>query len=132
MYRLPIIIAGSAFVIATVVEFFAIEALGGSLAGWLAHPHRITLLAVMIAMNALQGALFGYAAHRAARNEFLWQRSEQEHRKLTYRLRSELQPALTLVQYAAYKTCDKQCIEICNEAISRVVTTVTAVGVGSE
>lgn len=132
MYKIPIIIAASAFVTATVVEFLALEIPGGSLAGWLAHPHRISLLAVIIAMNAIQGALFGYAAHRAARNAFLWQRSEREHRTLTYRLRSELQPALTVVQYAAYKTYDKQCIKICNEAITRVVRAVTAVEVGSE
>jgi len=127
MYKLPITIAASVFVTATVVELLVIEVLRGSVAGWLAHPHRIILLAVMIGMNAIQGALFGYAAHRATLNALMRERSEQIHRKLTYRLRSELQPALTIVQYAAYKTCDKQCIEICNEAISRVVNTVTAV-----
>ncbi len=126
MYRTPIFVAGLAFVIASVVELLAIELLGGSLATWLAHPHRMSLLAIMIGMNAVQGALFGYAAHRAALNAFLWQRSEREHRDLAHRLRSELRPALTIVQYAAYKTSDKQCIEICTEAISRVMNTVTA------
>ncbi len=129
MYRTPIFVAGLAFVIASVVELLAIELLGGSLATWLAHPHRMSLLAIMIGMNAVQGALFGYAAHRAALNAFLWQRSEREHRDLAHRLRSELRPALTIVQYAAYKTSDKQCIEICTEAISRVMNTVTAAGV---
>lgn len=127
MYKIPIAVAASVFVSVTVVELVTIEAMRGSVAGWLAHPHRMIVLAVMIGINAIQGALFGYAAHRAALNKLLRQRSEQEHRQLTYRIRSELRPALTIVQYAAYKTCDKQCIEICNEAISRVVNTVTAV-----
>lgn len=126
MYKAPISVAGLAFVIATMVELVAIELLGGSLATWLAHPHRTSLIAIMIGMNAVQGALFGYAAHRAALNAFLWRRSEREHRDFTHRLRSELRPALTIVQYAAYKTSDKQCIRICSEAISRVVNTVSA------
>jgi hypothetical protein len=129
MYKAPIFVAALAFVIATVVELLAIELLGGSLAAWLAHPHRMSILAIMIGMNAAQGALFGYAAHRAALHAFLWHRSEREHRNFTYRLCSELRPALTIVQYAAYKTSDKQCIEICSEAISRVVNTVTAMEV---
>src|SRR5215470_1112084 len=128
MYKAPIFVAGLAFVITTVVELLAIEVLGGPLAAWLAHAHRTSLLAVMIGMNAVQGALFGYAAHRAALNAFLWHRSEREHRDFTHRLRSELRPALGIVQYAAYKTSDKQCIKICSEAISRVVNTVTAAG----
>ncbi len=129
MFKTPIFVAGLAFVIATVVELFGIEVLGGSLAAWLAHAHRTSLLAIMIGMNAIQGALFGYAAHRAALNAFLWQRSEREHLNLTHRLRSELRQALAIVQYAAYKTSDKQCIEFCSQAISRVVNTVTAAGV---
>ncbi len=128
MYKTPIFVAGLAFVIASIVELLAIEMLGGSLAAWLAHPHRTGLLAIMIGMNAVQGALFGYAAHRAALNAFLWRRSEREHRDFTHRLHSELRPALTLVQYAAYKTSDKQCIKICTEAISQVVNTVTGAG----
>ena len=127
MYRMPIVVAASVFVIATVIELFAIEVSRGSIAVWLGTPHRIAFLTIVIGMNALQGALFGYAAHRAALNNFLRKRTQQEHRTLTHRLRSELRPALTIVQYAAYKTCDKQCIQICNEAISRVVSTVTAV-----
>ena len=128
MYKVPIFVAGLAFVIATLVELLAIEVLGGSLAAWLAHAHRMSLLSILIGMNAIQGALFGYAAHRAALNACLWRRSEREHRDFTHRLRSELRPALTIVQYAAYKTSDKQCIEICSEAISRVVNTVIAAG----
>ena len=128
MYRMPIVVAASVFAIATLIELFALEVSRGSVAIWLGNPHRIAFLTIVIGMNALQGALFGYAAHRAALNKFLRRRSEQEHRTLAYRLRSELQPALTIVQYAAYKTCDKQCIEICNEAINRVVNTVTVAG----
>lgn len=128
MYKVPIFVAGLVFVIACVVELLAIELLGGSLAIWLAHPHRTSLLAIMIGMNAIQGALFGYAAHRAALNALLWRRSEREHRDFAQRLRSELRPALTIVPYAAYRTSDKQCIRICTEAISRVVNTVTAAG----
>ncbi len=124
MYKIPIITASSVFVIATATELIAVETLRGSLVEWLTQPHKLPLLLVLIATNAMQGALFGYAAHRAARNALLRRCSEREHRELTNRLRHQLRPALTIVQYAAYKTSDKQCIAICNEAISRVVKTV--------
>jgi hypothetical protein len=127
MYKAPIIIASFVFVIGTVVEGIAIEVLRGSVVEWLTQPHKVPLLLAMIGMNAMQASLFGYAAHRAARNALLWRRAEWEHRELTLRLRYQLRPALSIVQYAAYKTSDKQCIEICNQAISRVVNTVAAV-----
>jgi len=80
-------------------------------------PDRILQVLVMVGFNALQGALFGYAAHRDAANAIELRRAEQDR----YRLTEELRPALSLVQYATYSTADKCCIEICNDAISRVM-----------
>jgi len=63
MYKIPIITASSVFVIATATELIAVETLRGSLVEWLTQPHKLPLLLVLIATNAMQGALFGYAAH---------------------------------------------------------------------
>lgn len=124
MYKAPIMIASSLFVLGTVVEIIAIELWRGPLVEWLTQPQKLPVLLVMIGINAVQGSLFGYAAHRAARNRTKLRRAESEHHELTHRLREELRPALSIVQYAAYKTSDKQCIEICNRAIKRVMHTV--------
>jgi hypothetical protein len=117
MYRRPISIALFVFIAATVAEIVSVEILRGSVFGWIAEPNRIPQVLVMVAFNALQGALLGYAAHRAAANAIELRRAEQER----YRLAEELRPALSLVQYAAYSTADKQCIEVCNDAIRRAV-----------
>ena len=124
MYTGPITIASLAFVAATVLEILAIEMLRGSVLQWMPEHHRSVLVLVMIGINATQGALFGYAAHRAARNALLWHRAEQDRRELTFRLGEQLRPALSMMEYAAYSTADKRCINICNEAIRRVVNTV--------
>ncbi len=100
------------------------EMFRGSVLQWMPEPNRFVLVLVMIGINATQGALFGYAAHRAARNALLWHRAEQDRRELTFRLGEQLRPALSMMQYAAYNTADKRCINICNEAIRRVVNTV--------
>ena len=125
MYKVPITIAFLAFVAATLLEILAMEILRGSVLDWMAEPHRLVFVAVMIAINAAQGALFGYAAHRSARNALLWRRAEQDRRELTFRLGQQLRPALSMMQYAAYNTADKRCIKVCNEAISQVVNMVT-------
>ena len=124
MYAVPITIASVAFVAATLLEIFAMEILRGSVLEWMAEPHRFVFVLVMIGINATQGALFGYAAHRAARNALLWHRAEQDRCELNCRLGEQLRPALSMIQYAAYNTADKRCIEVCNEAITRVVNTV--------
>ena len=122
MYKLPIAIALLMFASATVAEIICVEVLRGSLVGWIADPNRIPQVLVMVAFNAIQGALFGYAAHRAAANALELRRAEQ-HRQ---RLAQELGPALSFVQYAAYSTADKTCIAICNEAICRAVNMIVA------
>ena len=124
MYRVPITIASLAFVAATLLEILAMQMLRGSVLQWMPEPHRFVFVLVMIGINATQGALFGYAAHRAARNALLWHRAEQDRRELTFRLGAQLRPALSMMEYAAYNTADKRCINICNEAIRRVVNTV--------
>ena len=124
MYTGPITIASLAFVAATVLEILAIEMLRGSVLQWMPEHHRSVLVLVMIGINATQGALFGYAAHRAARNALLRHRAEQDRRELSFRLGEQLRPALSMMEYAAYSTADKRCINICNEAIRRVVNTV--------
>jgi len=125
MYKVPITIAFLAFAAATLLEISAMEILRGSVLAWMAEPHRLVFVAVMIAINAAQGALFGYAAHRSARNALRWRRAEQDRRELTFRLGQQLRPALSMMQYAAYNTADKRCIKACNEAINQVVHTVT-------
>ena len=124
MYTVPITIAFLAFVAATLLEILAMEMLRGSVLQWMPEHHRSVLVLVMIGINATQGALFGYAAHRAARNALLWHRAEQDRRELTFRLGEQLRPALSMMEYAAYSTADNRCINICNEAIRRVVNTV--------
>ena len=93
MYTGPITIASLAFVAATVLEILAIEMLRGSVLQWMPEHHRSVLVLVMIGINATQGALFGYAAHRAARNALLWHRAEQDRRELTFCLGAQLRPA---------------------------------------
>jgi len=124
MYKTPILTALLVFFAATIAEIGIIEILRGSLTGWIAGPDGIPQILVMVGFNALQGALLGYAAHRAAANKIELQRAEQER----FRLSQELRPALSMVQYAAYSTADKRCIDICNDAIRRAVGAITPQG----
>jgi hypothetical protein len=124
MYKLPIITAAFVFLSATLVEVVAVEILRGSVTGWLVGPYKLLFVALMILINAVQGALLGYAAHRAAANALLLRRAEQDRSQLSARLGEELRPALSMVQYAAYHTANKRCIEICNAAIARILNVV--------
>ncbi len=124
MYKLPIIIAACVFLSATLVEIVAVEILRGSVTGWLVGPYKLLFVALMILINAVQGALLGYAAHRAAANALLLRRAEQDRTQLSERLGEELRPALSMVQYAAYHSANKRCIELCNAAITRILSAV--------
>ncbi len=124
MYKLPIITAAFVFLSATVVEIVAVEILRGSVTGWLVGPYKLLFVALMILINAVQGALLGYAAHRAAANALLLRRAEQDRTQLSERLGEELRPALSMVQYAAYHSANKRCIELCNDAITRILSAV--------
>ena len=124
MYKTPICVALFVFAAATVAEIVSVEVLRGSVLGWMADPDKIPPVLVMVGFNALQGALFGYAAHRAAANAIEARRAEQYR----FRLAEELRPALSLVQYAVYSTADKRCIDLCNDAIRRAVTAIMPTG----
>ena len=126
MYKRPIIIAFLVFAAATVAEIISVAVLRASVRELIAVDHVPQVL-VMVGFNAVQGALFGYAAHRALANKIELRRAEQER----FRLEQELRPALSMVQYAAYSTADKRCIDICNDAIRRVVSTITPHACGS-
>jgi len=119
MYRKPILIALLVFTAASVAEIISVSILHGSVFAWITTPERVPQVLVIVGFNALQGALLGYAAHRAAANKIELYRAKQER----FRLAQELGPALSMVQYAAYSTADKRCIDICNDAICRAVMT---------
>ena len=83
MYKVPIVTAALVFIAATLLEIVTVEVLRGSIVEWLAEPHKLVLVLVMIGINAIQGALFGYAAHRAAANALLLRRAEEDRCELT-------------------------------------------------
>ena len=57
MYKVPIVTAALVFITATLLEIVTVEVLRGSIVEWLAEPHKLVLVLVMIGINAIQGYL---------------------------------------------------------------------------
>jgi len=59
VYKAPIMIAGSLFVLGTVVEIIAIELWRGPLVEWLTQPQKLPVLLVMIGIKPCKALCSG-------------------------------------------------------------------------
>jgi hypothetical protein len=121
MNRRSIKVALSVFVFSIVSELLCIRILRGSLTDWLDHPHRRLLLLSMILVNLLNAAAALYLSARAVRAEVRLKLKERKEAQINAYLNHHLRNALTVVQNAAFLSHDEQTMNLCDDAVARIV-----------
>jgi hypothetical protein len=94
----------------------------GALAEWLHYPHRLFLFPSLIVVNVLNAATAMYFSSRAVRAELRLRINEIRQRQIGVYLNQHLRNALTVVQNAAFLTNDAQTIQLCDDAVKRIIT----------
>ncbi len=122
MQRQPIDVALSVFAFSVISELLCIRVLRGALAEWLHHPHRLFLFPSLIVVNVLNAATAMYFSSRAVRAELRLRINEIRQRQIGVHLNQHLRNALTVVQHAAFLTNDGQTIQLCDDAVKRIIT----------
>ena len=122
MNRRPFEVALSVFTFSVVSELFCIKILRGSLAPWFHNPHRLLLLLSLVLVNLLNAATALYFCSRAVKAEVVLKLNERKRQRAGLYLNHHLRNALTVIQNAAFLTNDEQAIELCNEAVTRIVS----------
>ena len=121
MNRRSIKVALSVFVFSIVSKLLCIRILRGSLTDWLDHPHRRLLLLSMILVNLLNAAAALYLSARAVRAEVRLKLKERKEAQINAYLNHHLRNALTVVQNAAFLSHDEQTMNLCDDAVARIV-----------
>ena len=84
----------------------------------------------MIVVNLLNAATAMYFSSRAVRAEINLRSAEQKHHEAGVYLNHHLRNALTVIQYAAFLTCDAQTIRLCDEAVAKIVSVLVSTEAG--
>ncbi len=130
MKRLPFEVAVSVFAFSVVSELLCISVLRGSLTAWLNHPHRRLLLLSPALINLLNAATAMYFSYRAVSAEARLQEHQNKQKQIGIYLHHHLRNALSIIQNAAFLTQDKQTIELCDDAVKRIVTVLVSADAG--
>lgn len=126
MKCLPIAVAGLVFGFSALAELATIELMYGSLSPWIHHPKRSVVLLTVLAINFFNAVIAALLAVAAQRSFLLRKQTEQNKREMTKYLNHHVRNALCALQYATHRTCDQQAIQICDQAIKRIVEALTA------
>ncbi len=121
MKRRPFEVALSVFAFSVTTELLCIKILRGSLTDWLNHPHRQLLLLCMVLVNVLNAATAMYFSSQAVRAEISLKLQDKKREEASRYLNHHLRNALTVIQNAAFLTNDAQTMELCGEAVTRIV-----------
>jgi hypothetical protein len=121
MNRRSLAVGISVFAFSVVAEMLCIKILRGSLTVWLNHPHRRLLLLALILVNLLNAATAMYFSSRAIRAEIKLRLAQRRHREAGVYLNHHLRNALTVIQHAAFLTHDWETIELCDDAVAKIV-----------
>ncbi len=121
MNRRSITVPLSVFVFSIVSELLCIRILRGSLTDWFDHPHRRLLLLSIILVNLLNAAAALYLSTRAVRAEVSLKLKERKEAQINAYLNHHLRNALTVVQNAAFLSHDEQTMNLCDDAVARIV-----------
>ncbi len=130
MNRRSLAVGISVFAFSVVAELLCIHILRGSLTAWLNHPNRRLLLLSFIMINLLNAFTAMYFSSRAVRAEINLKLAERRQREAGVYLNHHLRNALTVIQNAAFLTHDAQTIQLCDEAVSKIVTVLVSTEAG--
>lgn len=122
MNRRAFAVGISVFAFSAIAELLCIRILRGSISDWLYHPNRRLLLLSMMAVNLLNALTAVYFSSRAIKAELDLQHTEQRHRAAGVYLNQHLRNALTVIQNAAFLTNDAQTIQLCDDAVTKIVS----------
>jgi len=121
MNRHPLSVGISVFAFSVITETMCIRILRGSLTVWLHHPHRRLLLLSLVVVNLLNAATAMYFSSRATRAEIKLRLAQRRQWEAGVYLNHHLRNALTVIQNAAFLTHDAPTIQLCDEAVARIV-----------
>lgn len=130
MNRRSLTVGISVLIFSVVAELICIRILRGSLTVWLDHPHRRLLLLSLIAVNLLNAFTAMYFSSRAVRAELSLKLTQQRHRAEGAYLNHHLRNALTVIQNTAFLTHDAQTIQLCDDAVARIVSVLVSTEAG--
>jgi hypothetical protein len=130
MNRRSLAMGISVFSFSVVAELLCIRILRGSLTAWFYHPNRRLLLLSMILINLLNASTAMHFSSRAIRAELNLKLTQQRQEEASAYLNHHLRNALTVIQNAAFLTHDTQTIELCDEAVSKIVSVLVSAEAG--
>ena len=130
MNRRSLAVGISVFVFSVIAELLCIRILRGSLTVWLDHPNRRLLLLSLIVINLLNAFTAMYFSSRAVRAEINLKLTEQRQKEVGVYLNHHLRNALTVIQNAAFLTQDAQTIQLCDEAVAKIVSVLVSTEAG--
>lgn len=122
MNRRSLAVGISVFGFSVIAELVCIRILRGSLTAWLYHPNRRLLLLSLVFVNLLNALTAMYFSSRAIKAEINLRVAEQKQREAGAYLNHHLRNALSVIQNAAFLTHDVQTIQLCDEAVARIVS----------
>jgi len=126
MKRFPVIVAGLVFSFSALAELATIQLMYGSLSPWINHPKRSVVLISVLAIDVFNAVIAGLLALAVQRSTLLRRQTEESKREMSKYLNHHVRNALCSVQYATHRTSDQQAIQICDEAIHRIVEALAA------
>jgi len=130
MNRRSLAVGVSVFAFSVTAELLCIKILRGSLTAWLTHPNRRLLLLSFIVINLLNAFTAMYFSSRSVRAELDLKLAEQRQHEAGVYLNHHLRNALTVIQNAAFLTHDAQTIQLCDEAVARIVSVLVSTEAG--
>lgn len=130
MNRRSLVVGISVFAFSVIAELLCIRILRGSLTVWLRHPNRRLLLLSLVVINLLNALTAIYFSSRAIRAEITLTLTEQRQREAGVYLNHHLRNAMTVIQNAAFLTHDAQTIQLCDEAVARIVSVLVSTEAG--
>jgi hypothetical protein len=130
MNRRPLEVAFSVFAFSVTAELLCIKILRGSLTDWLDHPHRQLLLLSLVLVNLLNAVTAMYFSSRAVKAEVRSKLNERKQEQIGIYLNHHLRNALSVVQNAAFLTNDEKTIQLCDDAVTRIVEVLVSTEAG--
>jgi hypothetical protein len=126
MKRLPLAVAALVFGFSALAELATIQLMYGSLEPWIHHPKRSVVLATVLAINLFNAVIAALLAVAAQKSTLLRKQTEESKREMSKYLNHHVRNALCSLQYATHRTRDPQAIQMCDQAITRIVEALAA------
>ena len=126
MKRFHLLVAGMLFGFSALAELATIQVMYGSLSPWIHHPKRSVVLLTVLAINLFNAVIAALLALAVQKSVLLRRQTEENKREMSKYLNHHVRNALCSLQYATHRTRDPQAIQMCDQAIKRIVEALAA------